>query len=1632
MKRKKVISTVMAFCLAATTFAAGFAAKPQTVKAADTAEKEWETVSAILDSYPGVYTKDTKLGSPWNTRHNPDGPLMGNGTVYAFMAGDQKTQNLYISHTNMWKDGNSYATGHSYGTFGGITIGTAESTDENIALNKNVAVCNQVNDSEAGSKMVDGNIDTKWCSTLKNNSNSSTYWAVVDLGEEQEIGRWVVKHAGHKETSKYNTCDFKLQYSNETEPDGANDAHWTDADVVTGNTDKTTDRNLEKSITARYMRLLVTKPTQDDNNAVRIQEFELYRNPKVSVADSQEFRYEQDMKNAEVTAQSTDGFTTNTWLSAKENIIVTEITNKTEAVVPMEVAVWTANSNKSSETDNDVMVAAKQGISEAKSDRPSGDGTWEGWEVNIAMASKIIDEIEKTTVEVEEGKNATRFELQPGQTVTLVSAIEGGKKEGEENTLEAAKAKAKEKLSTRTTNDVLEASEQAHRDYWKDYWLKSYIDIPDEKIERMYYGMLYQTGCATSTSSENNGGIAAGLFPWTAVDNPNWQGDFTTNTDFQRQVHPLVQANRTEGIQNYLNVLKQYWPEARRRAASVTDLNRVIGGTGRPEFTEGIQNAALFPTHIGPWGASTEQHNTWKDYWNSPADASSVMMPVIKMWKYTQDEALLDQIYPMMKDVATFWENYVTYEDGKYVVYGATHEGQKGRNPILDVDACKYMLENTILAAQEKGVDEDRIPTWQKIIDEMSSVPTFIYNGKEMICDVEGRTQSKPGPTFDGNPVTSQSGYYFDAVGMSMPEEEKEKYINYLTETKNRDSKGNHRRLVTATRLGYDVHEIMDQLIAGRIDMTPSDWFGMRGNNTVGDLGNVGALAVVQDTLLQSNEGFINIFANWYEDQPASFRRMAAENAFLVDADQDANGVVTYANIHSNKGKECSVLNPWKDQGMEVYKDGIKIETTTTENSLGTVYTFATEAGADYELKTDGKVIPKFSIEQSELQVQAGETGKLTVVTNVENPEITWTTSDMETALAGRDGTVVGLKEGTATITAALVGTDLTASCKVTVIPGNREGRNVAAKNVNENSTATANSHHDNFTADRAISGTWTSKYEGWVSKNESWKDVNNRWLEIDLGQEYTIDRWKLIHGGERNNNQDDSKGNYELQVKNAAGEWETIDSNLIDTDHSTTTHITDKTLNTPVTGRYFRIYMSFPMFLPETGWEWENGMARLNQVELYEVAKEPTELTVTEVESFESVTVDFGTTFDKLTLPKTINIKLSNDAWVTADVSWNEADYNGNTAGSYTITGELDLPDSIGNPSSVNPAINVIVSEKPVEKNDLTALIDYARSQQENEEYQYLVPVVKEAFEKALAEAVGVNEKAEATQTEVDAAYDKLLAKVHMLGFAGNSESLKILADAARGMNPKLYTKETWKVLTDALAQADAVLADTNALQEEIDAARDTLQAAMDGLEKISVDKTKLQKLIDKSKKYEDTIEQYTPVTAGFFTEVLADAREVLTNPDASQEEVDAAYAALQNAIFQLRLIPNKDGLEELIREAEKVDVSKYTKETAEAFISALDYAKAVFADMEATEEEVKTAEEELKETKKNLVVKTDREEDKDNNSNNSGNGKDDDVSSKITPVKTGDTTAVWIVLLVCALSVVTAGIVIIRKKCR
>ena len=119
--------------------------------------------------------------------------------------------------------------------------------------------------SERAELAIDGNPDTKWCDV----SGVLPKYIEVDLEKETLIKGWSVVHAG-MESLNYVTKEFSLQVRDNT------DEEWRTVSSVFDNIQPETDRILDEPVTARYVRLNVTKPDQNDGVKVRIYEFSVF------------------------------------------------------------------------------------------------------------------------------------------------------------------------------------------------------------------------------------------------------------------------------------------------------------------------------------------------------------------------------------------------------------------------------------------------------------------------------------------------------------------------------------------------------------------------------------------------------------------------------------------------------------------------------------------------------------------------------------------------------------------------------------------------------------------------------------------------------------------------------------------------------------------------------------------------------------------------------------------------------------------------------------------------------------------------------------------------------------------------------------------------------------------------------------------------------------------------------------------------------------------------------------------------------------------------------------------------------------------------------------------------------------
>ena len=88
-------------------------------------------------------------------------------------------------------------------------------------------------------------------------------------------------------------------------------------------------------------------------------------------------------------------------------------------------------------------------------------------------------------------------------------------------------------------------------------------------------------------------------------------------------------------------------------------------------------------------------------------------------------------------------------------------------------------------------------------------------------------------------------------------------------------------------------------------------------------------------------------------------------------------------------------------------------------------------------------------------------------------------------------------------------------------------------------------------------------------------------------------------------------------------------------------------------------------------------------------------DVAIQSVADLEAKTVAYGTAFEALALPSSVDVTLADGSTKSVEVQWQQGDYNPNAAGTYTLTGTLALPEGITNPNDLTASIQVTVEEQ-------------------------------------------------------------------------------------------------------------------------------------------------------------------------------------------------------------------------------------------------------------------------------------------------------------------------------------------------
>ncbi|MBQ0038519.1 MAG: FIVAR domain-containing protein [Clostridiales bacterium] len=175
------------------------------------------------------------------------------------------------------------------------------------------------------------------------------------------------------------------------------------------------------------------------------------------------------------------------------------------------------------------------------------------------------------------------------------------------------------------------------------------------------------------------------------------------------------------------------------------------------------------------------------------------------------------------------------------------------------------------------------------------------------------------------------------------------------------------------------------------------------------------------------------------------------------------------------------------------------------------------------------------------------------------------------------------------------------------------------------------------------------------------------------------------------------------------------------------------------------------------------------------------------------------------------------------------------------------------------------------------------------------------------------------------------------------------------------------------------------------------------------TTDKSELENTIAEAKDLDEAA--YTSDTWRALTEALERANSVYDDPDADQESVDAAVQELLDAMDGLMQRVNMDALRAMVRKAETIDTDCYTDKSVAALSEALDTARTVLQNPDASRSEVSAAYDALQAAvdalEKVSSASVDPVDD-DDDAQKTDKGTEKKAGGDVSSVPTGDTTPI------------------------
>ena len=631
------------------------------------------------------------------------------------------------------------------------------------------------------------------------------------------------------------------------------------------------------------------------------------------------------------------------WVAATNNAVVLSFTaNQT---CQLNAGLWATQGNTG---------VTKQGITDGVQwvTRSFENAPLLEWPAHVAIALKSAGS--------KVGKNSA-VTLRPGKKQTFVITLYTNLDDPDWENKAIADANAMDAVSVGEMYG-------AHLDWWKDRWQRSRISIGDTLLEKYYYASQYMFASASRGDK-----LAPGLWgPFITRDSTAWGGDYHLNYNYQAPYWAAFSSNYIDLTDNYDQPLLDYMERGKAHARELLN----IGGI-------------YYPVGIGPKGLCTtlwpltpeemerryaSRENTIDGGYkflgqkiNAVFGAANMLMRFYS----TYDEAYARKVYPFLIGCADFWEDYLRFENGRYVIAmdhfnevmpnlrnkGVWRDKLGDFNSTLSLGLVKMLFKGLYDMSGYLQTDVARRQKWAHIINNLSDFPTGVNADGEIALQNTERSPVEQQAQPNGLQRVSIHGLLLPG-GVAGPVTDPALNRVLLSDIRRWESKttkpgdwgntlGNGIETVFpgAARVGYDPDLLLQHL---KTRILASSYPNLLITQAGGGVETLSAVPLtIHEMLMQSYEGVIRIFPNWNPKRDASFETLRAYGAFLVSA-AIRNSLITSVKIYSEKGRPCEVINPWPGKIVQLKRNGQEAERFNSDRLH-----FNTAEGETIELSTE-------------------------------------------------------------------------------------------------------------------------------------------------------------------------------------------------------------------------------------------------------------------------------------------------------------------------------------------------------------------------------------------------------------------------------------------------------------------------------------------------------------------------------------------------------------------------------------------------------------------------------------------------------------------------------------------------------